>query len=233
MSETTTREQFLANVRRALRRGPVDAATRAQLEARLAGHRRNLVPARGQVTGRQRIEDFARMVEFSLATVARVPAEAAVPAAVAQYLKQQNLPARIRMAPDPRLDAIPWAGQPLLAVDRGKPVPSDEVGLSGAFAGIAETGTLMLVSGPETPSTLNFLPETHIVVIRAGEILASYEDGWTLLREKLGDMPRTVNFITGPSRSGDIEQTLQLGAHGPRRLHVVLVDDGAAGGERS
>jgi L-lactate dehydrogenase complex protein LldG len=230
---STSRDEFIANVRRGLGRGPVDATTRRELEARLNGHRRNLVPARGQVTGRQKIDDFVRMVEFALATIVRVKTDADVPGAVADYLKQQNLPAQIRMAPDKRLDAIPWNNRPLLQIARGKPVPSDEVGLSGAFAGIAETGTLMLVSGPETPSTLNFLPETHVVVIRTEEIVGGYEDGWARLREKLGAMPRTVNFITGPSRSGDIEQTLQLGAHGPRRLHVVLVDDGAAGGERS
>lgn len=136
------------------------------------------------------------------------------------------------MAPDPKLDAIPWSAAPMLQIARGKPDPSDEVGLTGAFAAIAETGTLMLLSGPESPSTLNFLPETHIVVVKAGEILGSYEDGWAKLRQAAGALPRTVNFITGPSRSGDIEQTLQLGAHGPRRLHIVLVDDGGEAGQR-
>jgi L-lactate dehydrogenase complex protein LldG len=222
---TEARAQILTSIRLALGRGVVDAETRQKLRAHLAGHARNLVPARGQVTGRQKIEDFARMVEFSLATIAQVRSVDDVPAAVAEYLKQQNLPAEIRMAPDRRLDAIPWGRAPLLKIARGKPDPKDEVGLSGAFAGIAETGTLMLVSGPETPSTLNFLPETHVVVVRASELVGGYEDAWAKLRTAMQAMPRTVNFVTGPSRSGDIEQTLQLGAHGPRRLHVVLVDD--------
>ncbi|MBL8703689.1 MAG: lactate utilization protein C, partial [Rhodospirillales bacterium] len=125
---TTNRDDFIANVRRGLGRGPVDAATRQALEARLNGHQRNLVPARGRVTGRQKIEDFVRMVEYALATVARVKADDEVPGAVADYLKQQNLPAQIRMAPDKRLDAIPWSSRPLLQIARGKPVPSDEVG---------------------------------------------------------------------------------------------------------
>jgi L-lactate dehydrogenase complex protein LldG len=89
----------------------------------------------------------------------------------------------------------------------------------------------MLVSGPETPSTLNFLPETHVVVVRASQIVGGYEDAWARLRAAMKAMPRTVNFITGPSRSGDIEQTLQLGAHGPRRLHVVLVNDDPEAGQ--
>lgn len=225
---SATREQFLGNVRKALGRGPVDAATRQELEARLAGRRRNLVPARAQVTGRQKVEDFVRMVEFSLASIARVKSADDVPGAVADYLKQQNLPAEIRMAPDPRLDAIPWSSRPLLKIARGKPVPSDEVGLSGVFAGIAETGTLMLTSGAESPTTLNFLPDNHIVVLEAEQVVGVYEEGWARLRAT-GGMPRTVNFVTGPSRTGDIEQTIYMGAHGPRRLHIILIDPDAQG----
>lgn len=222
---TDARAEILDGIRRALGRAAVEPETQRRLRARLAEHPRNLVPARGRVAGRRMIDDFVRMAEFALATVARVGSDAEVPAAVADYLKRQNLPAALRMAPDRRLDRIPWSNAPLLKIARGKPDPADEVGLSGAFAGIAETGTLMLVSGPQTPSTLSFLPETHVVVLRASEIVASYEDAWAALRAAMPAMPRTVNFITGPSRSGDIEQTLQLGAHGPRRLHVVLIDD--------
>jgi L-lactate dehydrogenase complex protein LldG len=108
------------------------------------------------------------------------------------------------------------------------------VGVSTCFAGIAETGTLMMVSGPETPSTMNFLPDTEIVVVRDGQIVAGYEDAWDRLRARQKErgeegLPRTVNFVTGPSRTGDIEQRLVLGAHGPRRLHLVLVDPASAG----
>ena len=93
--------------------------------------------------------------------------------------------------------------------------------------GFAETGTLMLLSSRDRPSTLNFLPETHIGILRSEDITGSYEEGWKLLRGQEDgrfEMPRTVNFITGPSRTGDIEQTMQLGAHGPRRLHIVIVE---------
>ncbi|MGQ0676960.1 MAG: LutC/YkgG family protein [Rhodospirillales bacterium] len=228
-----SRELMLADIRRALgRSGPVDAPTRAALEARMKGRKPNLVPQRGQVRGREAVEAFVKMAEVSLATVRRVRADADVPQAVAEYLKSQNLSPRLRMAPDRRLDAVPWSDAPLLQIARGKADPADEVGLTGVFAGIAETGTLMLLSGPESPSTLNFLPETHVAVVKASEILGSYEEGWAKLRQAGAGLPRTVNFITGPSRSGDIEQTLQLGAHGPRRLHIVLVDDGGQAGGR-
>jgi L-lactate dehydrogenase complex protein LldG len=96
------------------------------------------------------------------------------------------------------------------------------VAVSHAFGGVAESGTLVLTSGRDNPTTLNFLPDTHIVVIDAKDIAGDYETLWARLRGQ-GAMPRTVNWITGPSRSADIEQTLILGAHGPRRLHVMVV----------
>jgi L-lactate dehydrogenase complex protein LldG len=151
-----------------------------------------------------------------------------VPGEVARYLAAENLPAELKMAPDPALDTMPWAERPLLQIRRGKAEPGDAVSLTPCVAAVAETGTLMLTSGEATPTTLNFLPDTHIVVVRTGQVVASYEDGWDLLRaqsaDKLWGLPRTVNFITGPSRTGDIEQRIELGAHGPRRLHVILID---------
>ena len=113
---------------------------------------------------------------------------------------------------------------PHIEVLTGRAANTDEVSLSHAFAGVAETGTLILTSGPDNPTTLNFLPDTHIVMLEAGDILGDYEAAFARLREAHGDtMPRLVNFITGPSRSADIEQTLILGAHGPRELHIILV----------
>jgi L-lactate dehydrogenase complex protein LldG len=82
----------------------------------------------------------------------------------------------------------------------------------------------MLISAAETSTTLNFLPDTHIVVVSTDQVVATYEDGWDRLRAH-GGMPRTINFITGPSRTGDIEQRIELGAHGPRQLHIILIDD--------
>ncbi len=176
------------------------------------------------------------MAEEVQTTVVRVASEAEIPAEVARYLAAENLPAELVMAPDPGLDAIPWHERPLLRIRRGRGEPGDAVSLTPCLAAIAETGTLMLVSGADTPTTLNFLPDTHIVVVHAGQVVAGYEDAWDLVRARAGDSavgdptawPRTVNLITGPSRTGDIEQRIQLGAHGPRRLHLVLVDGAEA-----
>ena len=218
------RDAILSSVRRALRRGPLSEAAAAELAARVAAHRRNLVPARAAALDPAACIDlFVAMAEEVQTTVARVRSDAAVPAEVVRYLAAENLPAELVMAPDPALDAIPWANRPLLRVRLGRAEASDAVSLTPCLAAVAETGTLMLVSGERTPTTLNFLPDSHIVVLRANQIVASYEDGWDRVRA-LGAMPRTINLITGPSRTGDIEQRIQLGAHGPRRLHVILVE---------
>jgi L-lactate dehydrogenase complex protein LldG len=225
MSEA--REEILSGIRRALRRGPVDAATAAELRARLAAPRRNLIPARAAALDhRGRVDLFVAMAEEVQATVARVLSLADVPDAVARYLSGENLPAELVVAPDPGLDAIPWQTRPLLRIRRGRAEASDATSLTPTFAAIAETGTLMMISGKKTPTTLNFLPDTHIVVLREEQIVAAYEDAWDRLRAHAaasGGLPRTVNFITGPSRTADIEQRVELGAHGPRRLHILLV----------
>jgi L-lactate dehydrogenase complex protein LldG len=216
---------ILGNIRRALGRGELSSEARAACEARLAAHAPNIIPARSKLPHAAQVALFIRMAEAVKATVARVASDAEVPAAVVDYLKQQNLPADVVMAPDEALDRYGWASQKMLAIRRGRPEDADQVGVTGAFAGIAETGTLMMASGPEHPTTLNFMPETHVVVLRAGQVIGAYEEAFAALRARDADLPRTVNLITGPSRTGDIEQKIELGAHGPRRLHIVIVGD--------
>jgi len=219
------REQILATIRRSLNRGRLDPERETELRVRVVTHRRNIVPGRATaLEHRGQIDLFVVMAEEVQASVTRVNSLAAIPDEVARYLAAENLPAELVLAPDPSLDQIPWRARPLLKIRRGRAEAEDAVSLTPCFAAIAETGTLMLISGPQTPTTLNFLPDTHIVVVRSEQVVATYEDGWDRLR--IGDgLPRTVNFITGPSRTGDIEQRIELGAHGPRRLHIVLVDD--------
>ncbi|MBZ4193203.1 MAG: LUD domain-containing protein [Candidatus Contendobacter sp.] len=216
------REQILATVRRGLQRGPLGEARRAELEARLAHPPRHLLPARAQGYHSEQVALLIKMAEYALATVDQVARMDDVPAAVAAFLARERLPTAVVMAPDAELAALPWENQPLLRIERRAARDGDKVSVTAAFAGIAETGTLMLRSGPDRPTTLNFLPDIHIVLLPAERIVGSYEDGWDLLRATGEAMPRTVNYITGPSRSGDIEQTMQLGAHGPLRLHIVL-----------
>ncbi len=204
----------------------MDAGRRAELDRRLEMPHPNLIPARARLDGAARVEMFCEQAEASAATVARVGGAGDVPGAVADYLAQQNLPPEAVLAPDPGLDDIPWEARPLLTLRRGGTDGKDAVSVTGATAGVAETGTLVVTSAPGSPTLLNFLPETHIVVLPASRITGSYEDVWDDIRRRYPErLPRTMNMITGPSRSGDIEQTLTLGAHGPRRLHVILVGD--------
>jgi L-lactate dehydrogenase complex protein LldG len=222
------REQILAAIRRSLKRGRLDPGREADLRARITAHGRNLVPERATVLDhRARIDLFVAMAEDVQASVTRVSSLDEVPETVARYLAEENLPAELLLAPDPFLDQIPWDVRPLLKIRRGRAGAEDAVSLTPCFAAIAETGTLMLISGAHTPTTLNFLPDTHIVVVRGDQVVATYEDGWDRLRI-CGPLPRTVNFITGPSRTGDIEQRIELGAHGPRRLHIIMVEAGNA-----
>lgn len=219
------RNAILGGIRSALGPKADDPARVAAVDERLARHPRGLVPARGQVPHAEQVELFTAMAAEAACTVQALASLDEVPAAVADYLAGLNLPAELRVAPDPDLDAVPWAERPTLTVSRGPARDSDAVSVTGAFAGVAETGTLMLASGPEHPTTLNFLPDTHVVVLRSDRIAGTYEDAWDRLRAERGDVPRTVNFVTGPSRTGDIEQKIELGAHGPRRLHILLVGE--------
>lgn len=224
-----SRETILNGIRRGLRRGPLPADQIVMLQGRLKRHPRHLIPARSRLPHAEQVALFVRNVEKEFGTVARVADPGQVPDAVATYLAEQNLPSDMAMAPHPDLRAIPWSSRPLLSIREGRAQATDAVSVQHAFAAIAETGTLMLPSAPERPTTLNVLADTEIVVLRATRLVGAYEEAWDLLRAELGGMPRNVMLVTGPSRSADIEQTLELGAHGPRRLHVVLIDDAEPG----
>jgi L-lactate dehydrogenase complex protein LldG len=216
---------MLAAIRRGLRRGALPGDQMTMLRGRLASHPRHLIPARSRVSHAEQVALFAANLAKEFGSVGRVSDLDAVPEAVATYLASQNLPTDIVMAPHPELRAIPWSTRPLLRMREGRAEASDTVSLQHAFAAIAETGTLMLPSGPERPTTLNLLADTEIVLLRASRVVGAYEEAWDMLRAEASGMPRNVMLVTGPSRSADIEQTLELGAHGPRRLHVVLVED--------
>jgi L-lactate dehydrogenase complex protein LldG len=182
------------------------------------------VPKRGQGDVSARFATFKAEAERAQASVAEAPEWADAPAEMARFLRENNCPATLRMGDDPRLAGMPWSDT-TLEISRGPSDGGDINAVSVAFAGIAETGTLALVSGSDNPTTLNFLPDNHIVVLPREAIEADYESVFAKLRGVYGKggAPRTLNFITGPSRSADIEQTLLLGAHGPRRLHIVVV----------
>lgn len=153
-------------------------------------------------------------------TIGEADALGAVPQATAAYLRGLSLPATAVCWPE--FSTLDWQAAGL-HVEARAVNGEDTVGITGAYCAIAETGTLMLLSGHDTPAAVSLLPETHIAVVRAARIVFSMEDAWALLRVERGTLPRAVNFVSGPSRTADIEQTVTLGAHGPYRVHVILV----------
>ena len=101
-----------------------------------------------------------------------------------------------------------------------------EVGLTGALAGLAATGSLVLGSGSGTYRNTSLLPDVHIAVLREEQIVPDLESWFAAQRED--DFARlraasNVIVITGPSRTADIAMELVMGMHGPRELHVILV----------
>ncbi len=222
---TSARDGMLAAVRGALGRDALPEDTRAALDRRLDNPTANVVPRRGRLDREGRIALFRAEAERVNATTARVATMADVAGEVASLLRGRNLPMVVKCAPDPALDAVGWDREPALTVTAGPADEQDKVTVTLASAGIAETGTAVMVSSTTSPVLLSFLPTQHVVVLREDDVVGSYEELWARLRaeEEPGTLPRCVNWITGPSRTADIEQTLLLGAHGPRSLHIILV----------
>jgi L-lactate dehydrogenase complex protein LldG len=222
---TSSRDTVMASIRRALGVTSKEAPRRFEVEERIARHPRGVLPERAQLPPVERIALFETMARAADASLDRLATRDEVPSAIAAYLRARNLPSSILRGADPRLADLPWQREPNLDVWIGPSDGRQLVGLSHAYAGVAESGTLVLLSGPDNPSTLNLLPDHHLVVIDAADVAADYESVWDRVRALFGPgvLPRTVNWITGPSRSADIEQTLLLGAHGPRSLHILLV----------
>lgn len=155
-------------------------------------------------------------------TISTAESMHAVPAVAAEYLRSHGLTFNAVCWQD--LAALDWPACGM-QVEARAARDSDLVGITGVACAIAETGTLMVTSGARTPATASLLPETHIAVVRCSQIVPAMEEAWKLLRpDGVDGMPRAVNFISGPSRTADIEQTVTLGAHGPYRVHVILID---------
>ena len=212
------RTNILARIRKAQGRGaarPSRAGAEA-IDTYLKAHPRGPLPGiDGDLVAR-----FRERAESMQSTTEEVDRDAQVPAAVSAYLNAHRLP--VAGCVWPALSHLDWGGAGLAHEARAAR-GDDLVGVTGAFAAIAETGTLMVASGPDTPASASLLPETHVAVLAASRIVPRMEEAWDLARQAFGQLPRAVNFISGPSRTGDIEQQLVLGAHGPYRVHIVIV----------
>lgn len=223
----SSRDAILGKIRQTLSNSNDDSLRQNAVNDRLSKHPKGVIPARAQVPPKAQVKMFCEQAEAVQTSIKQVKSYAGVPKAIADYLRAHNLPAEFRMGSDKRLNDLPWEKARSLEIKAGPSDGEDLIGVSHAYGGIAESGTLLMLSGKDNPTTVNFLPETHIVVVKASEVTGDYETLWSRVRKKFGrgKMPRTVNWITGPSRSGDIQQTMLLGAHGPRSLHIIVVDE--------
>jgi L-lactate dehydrogenase complex protein LldG len=210
----SSRDEILQRVRAGVGRGAA-AERRAAAEAWIAGRARGPQPTLGaDLAGR-----FISKAESLASSVGRIAGRADLPAAVARFLAAGELGTAAVIAPE--LADLGWASSGLTVAARPA-VDHDTVGITGCFCAIAETGTLLLLSGSQTPATVSLLPETHIALVDERRIVGTMEEAFALLRAEHGRLPRALNFISGPSRTGDIEQTIVLGAHGPRRVHLLI-----------
>jgi L-lactate dehydrogenase complex protein LldG len=218
------KEAILDRVRKALGKPGPDRATRDRALAAVASHAhgpRPRLPSDLVVRFLERATDMASTVE-------RLGGHVDVPPAVARYLDALELPAAIAVQKShagvcwPEFGDLDWAGAGL-AIEARPTFGNDRLGITGCLCAIAETGTLVVVSGADTPTATTLLPDTHIAVVRERDIVAGMEEALDRVREAVPDMPRAIHFISGPSRTGDIEQTIVLGAHGPYRMHILIV----------
>ncbi len=213
----SARENILSRIRAAnasVQAGNADRLT----AARIADHPRGPLPTMAW-------DPLQRFIDCSIAaasTLDRVGKREDVPAAVARYLTENNLPARGVCWPE--FADLDWSGAGIEMQARSAN-GDDKVGVTGSFCALAETGTLLLLSGEQQHATTSLLPETHIAVVSRKRVVACMEDAWDLVRKELGHLPRQVNFVSGPSRTADIEMTLVYGAHGPFRVHIIITDE--------
>jgi L-lactate utilization protein LutC len=168
------------------------------------------------------VDRFRARLERARGGIQHIKHLAELPKAVRAYLEQHRLGQTLYVTDIAPLRDLDWNELDICTGPIRGDVP---VVLSMAYAGIAETGTVVMVSGPATPTTHNFLCEHHLIALHSQALVPYPEDLWQRLRREFDSVPRTINLITGPSRTADIEQTIQLGAHGPRHLHVLIYSD--------
>ncbi len=211
----TARENILNRVRRAVAGGR-EGDWRTELDRRVEQAPRLIRPK----LPNDLFTRFTEKLALGGGTWKRLDTVSQIPQAIVRFLNTNGLAPKLRVAP--ALQGTAWGDG--LDVSFGNTRGDDLVSVTPAFCAVAETGSVVLLSSEESPTSLNFLPDVHIVIVGVKQLVPHYEDVWVKLRA-LGEVPRTVNFITGPSKTADVEQTLQIGAHGPRNLHVFLVPD--------
>ena len=216
----SARDNILGRIRKAQGRTGTEP-TAAELElvrANIARHAAGPIPAIGQAS--DLVLQFRHECDRVGTTHGEVASRGAVPAEVRRYLDAVGVERRVLVWHE--LADLDWnaAG---ISIDDRTAQPADRTSVTTCFCAIAETGTAMLLSSPATPKATALLPETHICVVSKSRLVANMEAAFALLRAERGEPPRATWLVSGASRTADIEQTLVVGAHGPYRVHVILV----------
>jgi L-lactate dehydrogenase complex protein LldG len=219
LENATTRASILARVHKAMGRTGPDAGKLAEASATIARHAHGPRPAMPVDLAAH----FAKRAQDMASTLERIAAREAIPGAVRRYLDAMRIEGAERDGVCwPELADLDWAGAGLHIQSRPT-AGHDKLGITGAYCAIAETGTLVVLSGADTPTATTLLPDTHVAVVSAARIVSGMEEMFALIRAERAHLPRAINMISGPSRTGDIEQTIVLGAHGPFRVHILVL----------
>lgn len=172
-----------------------------------------------RAAGENPVERFARELA-ALGGTAHVVTPDGVLAKVVALARERGID-RVQMGDGvPHIDAAALAAEGVTA--QHEPDDAIRAGITGALAGIVETGSIVVTGGPGRPLTASLLPGLHIAVLAADQLVPTVAEALALtaLREAA-----TAVIVTGPSRTADIEMTLTLGVHGPGELHVIVVRD--------
>ena len=214
----SARENILARIRRQSgKSGDTTESELAAVRSHIALHQQGPMPSFAMHDPVQHfIEECARLTT----TLAEVAGPADVPREVVRYITSTSL--QPRCVGWQEFAMLDWHAAGIEYNNR--PATGDDlIGITGCYCAIGETGTLLLLGAPETPKATALLPETHICIVRKSRMVPTMEDAFQLMRSEIGAPPRATFFVSGPSRTADIEQTIVIGAHGPYRVHVILI----------
>ncbi len=179
----------------------------------------------------ERLREFLKAQNTELYDLANAEL---IPQKLSEVLATKNYGTEIMIGENPFIQSLNWQLAPELKLvsNNGQKVSDLNLAMTHAFAAAAETGTLFFTSGPENPTPLNYLPTCHIALLDAQTIHQTYEQAYqfgeeiSVEKQGVSNEPlfpkRSLNLISGPSRTADIEQTLTLGAHGPLELVVLI-----------
>jgi len=212
---SAARDQILAAVRKAKEPAPKTNA---------GPGRQALLPPKFVREARDLSELFLEKLTAAAATYAVLDRASEIPQHLVAWLKTEKLSdVPIVLAEEPQLRALDWAGAGIAARHDKPDILAPSTIVSAAFAGVAETGSIALLTNADSRPSHNLLADTHVVVLSRSQIAASFEDVWRAVRVQ--GLPRSLAFITGASRTADIEMTIELGVHGAVRMHVILLNE--------